>query len=88
MLNLLAKAGDAGDRRSIPGSRRSAGAGNGNPLQRSCLGKPWAEEPVGLQSVGLQRVSRAEATTHTHNRFHGENHGIEVGERERQIPHH
>ena len=33
--NLPAKAGDAG---SIPGSGRSAGEGNGNPLQYSCLG--------------------------------------------------
>ena len=47
--------------------------------QRSLLGcSPW----------GCKESDRAEATTHTHNRFHGENHGIEVGERERQIPHH
>ena len=25
-----------------------------NPLQYSCLGKPWTEEPGGLQSMGLQ----------------------------------
>ena len=31
---------NAGDLGSIPGSRRSAGEGNGNPLQYSCLGKP------------------------------------------------
>ena len=35
--NLLANAGDAG---SIPGSGRSPGEGNGNPLQYSCLGNP------------------------------------------------
>ena len=28
----------AGDLVSIPGSRRSSGEGNGNPLQYSCLG--------------------------------------------------
>ena len=28
---------DAGDMSSIPGSRRSPGEGNGNPLQYSCL---------------------------------------------------
>ena len=33
--NLPAIAGDAG---SIPGSGRSPGEGNGNPLQYSCLG--------------------------------------------------
>ena len=31
------KAGDSG---SIPGSGRSSGGGNGNPLQYSCLGNP------------------------------------------------
>ena len=35
--NLPADAGDAG---SIPGSGRSPGVGNGNPLLFSCLGKP------------------------------------------------
>ena len=29
---------NAGDLGSIPGSERSAGEGNGNPLQFSCLG--------------------------------------------------
>ena len=31
--NLSASAGDPGDTGSIPGSRRSPGVGNGNPLQ-------------------------------------------------------
>ena len=31
---------DAGDRGSIPGSGRSPGEGNGNPLQYSCLENP------------------------------------------------
>ena len=35
--NLPANARDAG---SIPGSERSPGVGNGNPLQYSCLGYP------------------------------------------------
>ena len=35
--NLPVNAGDEG---SIPGSGRSPGKGNGNPLQYSCLGKP------------------------------------------------
>ena len=35
--NLPANAGDVG---SIPGSERSPGGGNGNPLQDSCLGNP------------------------------------------------
>ena len=35
--NPLANAGDPG---SIPGTGRSPGEGNGNPLQYSCLGNP------------------------------------------------
>ena len=47
--NLLAC--NAGDPGSIPGSERSPGEGNGNPLQYSCLGSPtdkgawWATVP-------------------------------------------
>ena len=37
----LAVAGDSG---SIPGSGRSPGEGNGNPLQYSCLGNPMDRE--------------------------------------------
>ena len=37
----------AGDENLIPGSRRSPGEGNGNPLQYSCLGNP-TEEPGRL----------------------------------------
>ena len=46
------KAGDPG---SIPGSGRSAGEGNGNPLQYCCLENPM-EEPGRLQSMGSQKV--------------------------------
>ena len=35
--NLPANAGDSGDPGLIPGSGRSSGGGNGNPLQYSCL---------------------------------------------------
>ena len=35
--NLPAEAGDARDLGLIPGSGRSPGEGNGNPLQYSCL---------------------------------------------------
>ena len=50
--NLPVSAGDAG---SIPGSGRSPGEGNGNPLQYSCLEIPWTEESGGLQSMGSQK---------------------------------
>jgi len=38
--NLLASVGVAGNMGSIPGSGRSPGVGNGNPLQYSCLENP------------------------------------------------
>ena len=38
--NLSPSAGDAGDTGSIPGSGRSPGVGNVNPLQHSCQGNP------------------------------------------------
>ena len=42
----------AGGLGSIQRSGRSPGEGNSNPLQYSCLGIPWTEEPGGLQSMG------------------------------------
>ena len=44
------------DMSSIPGSRRSFGEGNGNPLQYSGFWEIlWTEEPRVLQSMGLQK---------------------------------
>ena len=37
MAQIVKSACSAGDAVSIPGSERSAGGGNGNPLQYSCL---------------------------------------------------
>ena len=47
---------NAGDPGSTPGSERSPGEGNGNPLQDSRLEIPWTEEPLRLESMGSQRV--------------------------------
>ena len=47
-----ASACNGGDPGLIPGSGKSPGEGNGNPLQYSCLENPWTEEPDGLQSMG------------------------------------
>ena len=44
------------DPRSIPGSGRSPGEGNGNPLQHTCWKIPWTEVPGRLQTMGSQRV--------------------------------
>ena len=38
--NMPADAGDERDVGSIPGSGKSPGGGNSNPLQYSCLGNP------------------------------------------------
>ena len=54
--NLPANAGEAG---SIPGSGRSLGGGNGNPLQCSCLENPLDQGAWrAIQSMGSQRVGR------------------------------
>ena len=48
---------NVGDLGSIPGSGRSPGEGNGNPLQYSCLENPMDREAwCRLLSMGSQRV--------------------------------
>ena len=54
--NLPANARDIRDAGSVPGSGRSPGGGQGNPLQYSCLEVPMEREPGRLQSMGSQRV--------------------------------
>ena len=46
--NLPANTGDSQDMGSIPGSGRSPGERNGNPVQYSCLENPVDGEPGGL----------------------------------------
>ena len=53
LKNPPANAGDVG---SIPGSGRSPGGENGNPLQYSCLEKPMDRGAWGLQFTGLHTV--------------------------------
>ena len=45
---VKASASNAGDPGSIPGSERSPGEGNGNPLQYSCLENPMDGEVHGV----------------------------------------
>ena len=51
--NPPVKAGDPG---LIPGSGRSPGEGNGNPLHMPAWEIPQTEEPGQLRSMRLQRV--------------------------------
>ena len=52
---------NTGDMSLIPGLGKSAGEGDGNPLQYCCLGNPtdrggWpATQSTGLKSVGTQQ---------------------------------
>ena len=53
-----ASAYNAGDLGLIPGSGRSPGEGNGNPLQYSCLENLMDRGADGIQFMGSQRVKR------------------------------
>ena len=52
-----ASACNAGDPGSIPGSRRSLGEGNGNPLQYSCLGNPVDRGALQATAHGVAKES-------------------------------
>jgi len=55
--NTFVNAEDAGDLGLIPGSGRSPGEGNGNPLQYSCLENSMNRGAwQGIQSMELKRV--------------------------------
>ena len=55
--NLPANAGDTG---LIPGSGRSPGEGNGNPLQCSCLGNPMDKR---VERAMVRGVTEESGTT-------------------------
>ena len=61
--NLPVHAGDAGDAGSIPGSGRSPGVGNGNPLQSSCLEKSMDRGAWQATVHGVAK-SRTQASVH------------------------
>ena len=64
--NLSANAGATGDASSIPGSGRSLGEGNGNPLQYSCL-----ENPVerGAWWAAVHGVTKSQTRLSMHTSF-------------------
>ena len=56
LKNPPANAGDIEDTSSIPGSGRSPGEGNGNPLQYSCLENPMDR---GAWKAIVHRVTKS-----------------------------
>ena len=74
---VKASACNAEDLGSIPGSGRSPGEGNGNPLQYSCLENPmdggawWATvHGVTKSQTRLSDFTPAHKYTHTHTHTH------------------
>ena len=71
--NPPASARDARDEGSIPGSGRSPGEGNGNPLQYSCLGNSMDR---GAWQATVHRVAKSwtrlsvHTLTHIHTHTH------------------
>ena len=69
--NLPANGGDARDACLKPGSGRSPGGGNGNPLQDSCLENPmdrraWRAIVHGVEKSLTQLSMCPHTHTHTH----------------------
>ena len=69
--NLPGDAGDMGDMHSIPGSGRSSGEGNGNPLQYSFLENSMDR---GAWQATVHRVAKSQTQlndgVHTHTYTH------------------
>ena len=66
--NPPGSAGDTRDTGSIPGSGRSPGEGNGNPLQYPCLENPMDAGATMFSSIpALQPLESSSAPCHHHN---------------------
>ena len=65
--NLPANARDERDTSLIPGSGRSPGKGNGNPLQNSCLENSMDRGPWQATVLGVAKSqTRLSNWAHTH----------------------
>ena len=58
---------NAGDPGSIPGSGRSPGKGNGNPLQYSCLGNSMDRGASGYSPWGHKDLDMTEQLNNDNN---------------------
>ena len=60
----------------IPGSGRAPGAGNGNPLQGSCLENPMDRKAwwTAVQGVTSSQTQLNNTHTHTHTHAHAHTH--------------
>ena len=67
------------DMGSVPGSGRSPGGRNGNPLQHSCLENPRGRGAWWLQSMLSQRVGHNIATEQTRMASYGN--GLRIKDR-------
>ena len=79
--NLPAKAGDTRDVRSIPGSGRSYGGGNGNPLQYSCLENPMDRGAWQVMVHGVAKSQTRDTTKRlsVHTPYYCPPSALEVG---------
>ena len=68
---------NAGDMGSIPGSGRSPGEGNDNPLQCSCVENPIDKRSlVGFSLWGQKELDTTEQLTHIHTHTHTHTHMV------------
>ena len=70
VTNLPDDAGDAKNAGSFPGSGRSPGVGNGNPLQYSCLENSVDRGAWQARSMGGKE---SDVTEHAHTLSHNQN---------------
>ena len=61
---------NAGDKGLIPGSGRSPGVGNSNPLQYSCLDNSMNRRAWRATVYGVAKESDTTEHTHTHTHTH------------------
>ena len=65
--NLPANVGDSRDTGSIPGSGKSHGVGNGNPLQYSYLENSLDR---GALQIAIHEVTESDTTARAHTHTH------------------